>query len=444
MKRIYVGVLITILLATAVLGALDSFEFSRIIQNGIYTGVLTKEDGTDYYRVYVQEGDTLEIKVYAHLKKTSRHGLPVLLEGSVSLIDYQSRQEVFSEKFTSQQSVTKRFAVPKKGYYVIHVQREFYEGDYTLELSLTGANDAATNTDAPSETDKALELIPDEYTATLSTGDDSDIYKVQLHGGDRINVTLKPRMPLRIDATVITGDYVDPITSTSSEGQEVTITNALGSSFFAEWAYIKVTRVQGEGSYFFTVTVAPQDDAHLREDAKDEMNLAREIAAGRHMGFIGGVDRKDYYRVYLPAEQKSAIVVHPSEDLGIRVTLYNAKSGETTRYEEGRKGEQRIVSFIAEDQAYVVGIEAYEGSGTYEFMIGPEMSTGEEKNNQSAFSNLTEQQQLPSPRAPSIAADSPSPQHKKSSTRMVIIAGSIAMIVLLGLLVWLIVFLRRY
>ena len=137
-------------------------------------------DKDDWYIFSVCEGQKISITV------TPTQDFDIeLVDQNANVIATSSNAGTASESISYDADYTGNY------YLHIYAKEGAGEGNYTMDISLQGQNDAGSNRDAGNEMDQALSITAGTYYGFLDANDPADWYSFQVSSGQGIFITLE-------------------------------------------------------------------------------------------------------------------------------------------------------------------------------------------------------------------------------------------------------------
>jgi len=339
----------------------DSLSQALAISPGTDMGYLDLTDTSDYYKVSVSSGQTIDVILTP----------PFGSDFDLALYD-PNQSQVASSSYGGSQTDWVSHVATATGYYYIQVDQWSGSGIYTLQVTVAGGeaqNDWNSGTDAGNTLAQALTISPGTSTGYLDSADTDDYYKVNVSSGQTIEVSLTPPFGSDFDLELYDPSQFEVASSALGGSQTDIVTyTATSSGYF----YIHVYQWSGSGIYSLTVTVAggtTQDDANSGTDAGNSFSQALRIPAGIFTGYIDSTDTIDFYKVSVSAGQMMMVALAPPSASDFDLYLYDLDQTEVASSTLAGDLWEWVTYTATSTGDYFIAIEQWSGSGVYSFEV---------------------------------------------------------------------------
>jgi transcription elongation factor Elf1 len=306
----------------------DDFNSAVPLMNDVVDGEVTDLDTVDYYRVDLNAGQTLKIKLDTNLAGSNI---------TLKLFDNQTNELWSSGLVGPDVTLYHNYTVnqtPISPYY-LGVFPEVTGNLYTLKTTIISQNDAASGNDAPDNIENALEIYGGTITGFLADMDVDDFYKFKVNPARIIKFnfsTMEDSSPVNFDVYNDLSNKIKIIQDLSA-GNYVEYqytTNNNGTRTF----YIGTNLGGGIGNYSISVDIQAQEDAQTYTDAGDNLTHPTPLTtAGTYNGWLAsgkaGFDEVDVYNITVPVGNNTFYInITPDLNLNLMIFLYNETYGE--------------------------------------------------------------------------------------------------------------------
>ena len=335
----------------------DEIEEAKLIQSGTYFGSLGEEheghrDNTDYYRIDVEEGQLITLKL--SVPGNANYYLALLNPNR------NSRGSAVNEE----EAKILEYVADSTGTWYIRINRSSGEGEYQLSFDIQNQNDAGSGKDAGKTPEEMIKLLPSTITGFLKAGDNEDYYSFEVTKGQLI--TLQLSVPGNANYYLA---LLNP--NRNSRGSAVTKENIKTLDYVADstgtW-YIRINRSSGEGEYELTVNIEDQNDAASGQDAGDSYQEAISISPGSAIGFLKAGDNSDFYSIKVEEGQLITLKLSIPGNASYHLALLNPNrnSRGSAVNEEGAK----ILDYVADSTGtWYIRINRSSGEGEYQLVV---------------------------------------------------------------------------
>jgi hypothetical protein len=339
----------------------DSLSVATAIAAGSGTGYIDSTDINDYYKVYVNSGQTISVDMTP----------PTGSDFDLYLYD-SSQYQVDSSAYGGSQTDSVSDTATVDGYYYIYVEHWSGSGIYSMVITVTGGaaqDDANSGGDAGGSFAQALSIAAGSYTGYVDSTDVSDYYKVSLVSGQTIDVDLMPPTGSDFDLYLYDSSQSQVDSSIHGGSQTDSVSDTATTSGYY---YICVEHWSGSGVYSFDVflsAVDAQNDWSSGTDAGNSLDQALAISAGSGSGYVDSTDAYDYYKINVTAGAEISADLMPPAGADFDLYLYDtARSQVDSSIHSGSTTDS--VSHIATSSGYhFVRVSRYSGSGTYSLTV---------------------------------------------------------------------------
>ncbi|MGD9134448.1 MAG: hypothetical protein PVF78_12410 [Desulfobacterales bacterium] len=341
----------------------DAYKQGMEIPSGILTGTLSGEDRQDYFRFELDPGSILNLDFTAgddseNLKIALRN-----FEGN----ELWNSGEISSGAVKSTRMLLNNLS---GGIYYAVVYAGI--GPYKLDLYIEMQNDAGSGTDAGDKITKAIALEPgSSFFGEMGVFDEEDWYRFDIPAGHILKLSFSPdasseamKFSLRsFERSEVWYSGVVPAGETRSK--RVMMNNASGGTYYLQAYY-------GSGHYGFGIFIESQNDAASGTDAGDKIAEAFKIIPGHfYSGELGGYDQSDWYRFDIPAGSVLKMTLsNYKENTPMSFSFRNVDGVEVLRLDDIKPGDKSTTRMLVNNTTGgIYFLEAFDGSGSYEFGI---------------------------------------------------------------------------
>ena len=344
----------------------DSYNQGMEISSGVLTGTLSGEDRQDYFRYELDAGNIL------NLDFTAGDDSELL---KVALRDFEGNELWNSGETGAGVTRSTRMLMNNLSGGIYYAVVYSGIGPYKLDLFIESQNDAASGTDAGDLITKALAIQPNSsFLGEMGGFDEEDWYRFDIAPGHILKLAFGPsesseamKFSLRsFEHSEVW--YSGVVSPGETRLKRVMMNTTSGGTYYLE-AY------NGGGRYGFDIYIEKQNDAASGTDAGDKMADALKIIPGRsYSGELGGYDENDWYRFDTPAGSILKMTLTSDKGGGpLKFSFRNVDGNEIWQSEEvlpGMTASTRMMTNNTTGGVYF--LEAFDGSGPYEFEIRSE------------------------------------------------------------------------
>ena len=257
------------------------------------SGHLEDLDVIDFYKIYLTSDSIVKITFAAD---SSMNQDLDFLSPSLSEIFYlysYSSMQVSDKYFLANETVD--------GFYYIKISTFDGFDNYNFTVTVDFQDDAGSGGDVPLDYNNAYEIDANiQISGHLEDLDTDDMYKVNLISGSLVTILFSADSMMTQDLYFFNPSKSTVFYLTSSMSAEYSDNYTLSNETTTDYWFIKITTFDGFGNYNFTIFVESQNDAGSGKDIDQDYNNAYEVQSGIWLhGYLGGLDRKDMFKVLL-------------------------------------------------------------------------------------------------------------------------------------------------
>ena len=332
----------------------QDFDTATAVKPGTLNGILGDADGNDYFVVDLPKtGGVLNVTV-----QTSDNVVATVYDNSRNFIAEVAAQKTDKAPAGLQHIL----ATDQGGQWIVRLNGS---GEYTATVAFGGQNDANSGKDAGDSFDAATSVKPGSYNGLLGGADGNDYYLIDLpKGGGSLSVTVKTTdgnvgVTLYDDSQNYIGEAKSDKNKPDTGVYAAILNGGQGGNWFV--------RVNGEGSYAFTVNFVPQNDGGSGKDAGDDLDTALSLDKTEFDGIVGSLDGSDYYKI--PAANGRKVTVAFSGKGVVVVSLYDANRNflKETSIDAGKSAD--VVDDTGAEGDYTIRMNGTDGVGAYHAKI---------------------------------------------------------------------------
>jgi len=333
----------------------DNFSAATLVIPSTGTGYLDSRDTADWYKVQVTAGQLVSVSM------TPSFGADFDLEL------YGSDQAYLgSSAHGGSQPEAAHGTVTSSGYAYIFVKRFADEGTYSLTVTVATQDDMGTGGDAGDNFGAATLVIPSTGTGYLDSRDTADWYKVQVTAGQLVSVSMTPSFEADFDLELY-GPNQAYLGSSAHGGSQPEAAHGTASS--SGYVYVFVKRFAGEGTYALTITGTTQDDMGTGGDAGDNFGAATLVTPSTGTGYLGSVDKADWYKIQVTADQIVSVSMTPSFGADFDLELYGPDQAYLGSSAHGGSVTDTAQGTVTSSGYAYIFVEWFAGEGTYSLTI---------------------------------------------------------------------------
>jgi hypothetical protein len=341
----------------------DSYKQGMEISSGVLTGTLSAEDRQDYFRFKLDSGSILNLDFTAGDDSENL---------KIALRDFEGNELWNSGETNAGAVKSKRMLLNSMSGGIYYAVVHSGIGPYKLDLLIETQNDAGLGTDAGDKITKALAIEPGSaFFGEMGAFDEEDWYRFDIPAGHILKLSFTPNAssePMKFSLRSFERSevwYSGVVPAGEIRLRRVMMNNSSGGTYYLQVYY-------GRGQYEFEIFTESQNDAASGTDAGDKIAEAFKISPGHsYSGELGGYDESDWYRFDIPAGSVLKMTLSISkEGSPMKFSFRNVDGVEVWRSEQlmpEAKNTNRML--VNNTTGGIYFMEAYDGSGPYEFGI---------------------------------------------------------------------------
>ena len=255
-------------------------------------------------------------------------------------------------------------------------------GEYTLEVTIDGQEDAGSGKDAGDEPASAMPITAGKaVTGIVGDEDSADLFRLDTAAGTVLSLSVSSTDGSNKEAALLDADQYDlwrEYTITTEAKSTTQILSHADADIYYVW-------IAGDkGAYAFEVTAEPQDDAGSGKDAGDQPESAIAVELGKsYSGLIGDHDTYDLYTFQAKGGDILNLTFTPAGDAeGISVAVMDPDEYEMWAEYGAGPGSAKTFSHVLDATAggtYYVAVTGGKGAYTLDLSAASQNDAGSGK-----------------------------------------------------------------